>query len=173
MLLHGYELFVDTKRIGVFLGVVLLGDTGLALGCLLMLVSNSTFDSTCIVTNTSSYAIIFGTQCLIWSMTLWKRGDTMALGIRMRIPLLDLLVRDGSIIFVCAVVIVIIGVPCSIVLQAMPHLTMAWCTSLPSITACRLIINPLLLAANESESQDITGFTSCEDLTLELHPSDH
>ncbi|KAF9000904.1 hypothetical protein BDQ17DRAFT_1359165 [Cyathus striatus] len=164
LIIRVYALYYKSYKVAIILGMLISLQFFVEIFCITYASQNISFDSVCNATQLPSEPYLFvGFECVlqtvIWSMTFKQRGNLIARNFHCRIPLLDLLFRDGTF-----VAILIFGIFSGVLPHTIRtrtcqiHFVVIWPMAFFSASACRLVINMI--------SSDIQSIPTATEINL-------
>ncbi|KAF7762670.1 hypothetical protein Agabi119p4_9263 [Agaricus bisporus var. burnettii] len=184
LLLRLCALYLHTPSIRVISLLMFFAQRTISITVFLNFALNqATFDSKCScqvsITNILDSTSFLLVQTIIWFLT-WRGTRSLAqqsTNTVRYIPLLHILLRDGSIAWAAILLAFAIIIPYITILRVDIHIVFAWPITIMSVTSCRLILNTLRVKPRpnygsfEIDTQILEDRDSTWDVTTTIHTS--
>ncbi|KAF9000910.1 hypothetical protein BDQ17DRAFT_1359171 [Cyathus striatus] len=173
LIIRVYALYYKSSKVAITLGILISIQFFVEIFCITYAFRKISFDFICNATQLPSEPYFFvGLECVIqiviWSMTFKQRGNLIARNFHCRIPLLDLLFRDGTFVAVLIFGIFSGLLPHTIRTRTCQiHFAVIWPMSFFSASACRLVINMINSDIQASPTATEINLTSIFGITVD------
>ncbi|KAF9541340.1 hypothetical protein CPC08DRAFT_700843 [Agrocybe pediades] len=162
--LRVFAFYRKNRIVGLGLLLLVGMEVSSALMCIFYLVPRLQYNSACILVETPSPTLSLGgsvliTQCTIWLLTFFRYRKGRRYGWA-DVPVVSRVMRDGGIVFIASIGIIVIITPYSFRVKDLSHIVSSLFCAVFSVVTCRLILNMQNLISSERTVTSAVGLGS-------------